>query len=158
MEPRLYARLLTLKKLTKIMQCYLCQSTHFSTRKGMVRDAPDMQILECENCGLVMISDQAHIHDGFYENSGMHGAELKPMEVWLAETEWDDQRRFEMIKALLPNRRLLDFGCGAGGFLSKAQMLTAEATGIELEARVRDYWEGKLEIAPSLDAVGGGMI
>jgi cyclopropane fatty-acyl-phospholipid synthase-like methyltransferase len=88
----------------------------------------------------------------------MHGAELKPMEVWLAETEWDDQRRFEMIKALLPNRRLLDFGCGAGGFLSKAQMLTAEATGIELEARVRDYWEGKLEIAPSLDAVGGGMI
>jgi SAM-dependent methyltransferase len=138
------------------MQCYLCQSTQFSIRKGVVRDVPDMQILECENCGLVMLHDQAHIHDGFYENSGMHGSDLIPMEAWLSETDWDDQRRFEMVKASLPNCRLLDFGCGAGGFLRKAQGLAVEVVGVELEARVQDYWAGQLKITPSLDAVGGG--
>ncbi|MBD2428492.1 class I SAM-dependent methyltransferase [Phormidium sp. FACHB-1136] len=138
------------------MQCYLCQSSQFFTRKGAVRDAPNMQILECEDCGLVMLHDQAHIHDGFYENSGMHGSDPIPMEAWLSETDWDDQRRFEMVKAILPNKRLLDFGCGAGGFLRKAQRLAAEVVGVELEIRVQDYWADQLKIAPSLDAVGGG--
>jgi len=103
-----------------------------------------------------MLHDQAHIHDGFYENSGMHGSDPIPMEAWLSETDWDDQRRFEMVKAILPNKRLLDFGCGAGGFLRKAQRLAAEVVGVELEIRVQDYWADQLKIAPSLDAVGGG--
>jgi len=137
------------------MQCYLCQSACFSTRKGVVRDAPDMKILECENCGLVMLNDQAHIYDQFYENSRMHGTDPKPMEVWLAESEWDDERRFELVKAMLPNKRLLYFGCGAGGFLRKTQGLAMEVVGVELEARVQKYWAGQLKITPSLDAVGG---
>ena len=65
------------------MQCYLCQSSQFFTRKGAVRDAPDMQILECKNCGLVMLHDNAHINDRFYENSGMHGSDPISMEAWL---------------------------------------------------------------------------
>lgn len=138
------------------MQCYLCQSSRFFTRKGAVRDAPDMQILECENCGLVMLHDNAHINDRFYENSGMHGSNPISMEAWLSETEWDDQRRFELVKAMLPNKRLLDFGCGAGGFLRKVQKLAAEVVGVELESRVRDYWSGQLKIVPSLDSAGGG--
>ena len=90
-------------------------------RKGEVRDARDMQILECDNCGLVMLNACDHIVPGFYENSGMHGAQPTPMAVWLKETEWDDQRRFDMVKPRLPNKSLLDFGCGAAGFLQRAK-------------------------------------
>jgi len=85
----------------------------------------------------------------------MHGTDPKLMEVWLAESEWDDERRFELVKAMLPNKRLLYFGCGAGGFLRKTQGLAMEVVGVELEARVQKYWAGQLKITPSLDAVGG---
>lgn len=138
------------------MNCYLCTSSHFTLRKGEVRDAPSMQILQCGNCGLVTLSDRSQIVPGFYENSGMHGNELIPMEVWLRETECDDQRRFEMVKVMLPNKRVLDFGCGAAGFLQRVKALAAEVTGIELEARVRDYWTGQLDIVSSVEAAGCG--
>ena len=54
------------------------------------------------------------------------------MDSWLKDTEWDDQRRFEMVKAMLSNKRLLDFGCGAAGFLQRAKTLAADVIGIEL--------------------------
>ncbi len=118
------------------MNCYLCQSPHFTVRKGEVRDAPEMGIFQCDNCGFVTLSTTSHIAPGFYENSGMHGSAPTSIEEWLKDTEWDDQRRFEMLQPMLPNKRLLDFGCGAAGFLNRARFLAADVTGIELEARI----------------------
>lgn len=138
------------------MNCYLCQSSAFITRKGEVRDAIGMKIIECKDCGLVTLDATDHIVPGFYENSGMHGAELMPINEWLRESEEDDQRRFEMVKTMLPNKRLLDFGCGAAGFLKYANSLAANVTGIELEKRVRDYWKGQIKIVPRIEAAGGG--
>lgn len=138
------------------MICYLCRSSDFTARKGEVRDAPSMRIIKCENCGLVTLSSTDHIVPGFYESSGMHGAEPTPIDVWLKETDWDDQRRFDMIKAMLPNKKLLDFGCGAGGFLQLARSLATDVAGVELETRVRDYWAGQINIVPSIEAAGGG--
>jgi len=138
------------------MKCYLCESTSFNTRKGQVRDAPDLKILECADCNFVYLSSLEHIQPGFYEDSGMHGIEPVPMETWLKDTDWDDQRRFDMLKTMLTNKKLLDFGCGAGGFLIKAQSLADSAAGIELEHRVREYFNGKLSIYPNLESAGGG--
>ena len=131
------------------MKCYLCESTSFTTRKGKVRDAPDLNILECANCGLVSLSSVEHIQPGFYEESGMHGTVAMPMDTWLKETDWDDQRRFDMLKPQIQNKRLLDFGCGAGGFINKAQHLADTVTGIELEQRVHEYWEDQIKIYSS---------
>lgn len=138
------------------MSCYLCNSDSFHLRKGAVRDAPEMRIVECDGCGLVSLSQTDHIASDFYENSGMHGEALVPMDAWLRASEWDDRRRFEMVKSMLPNKRVLDFGCGAGGFLQKAQTLAAEVTGIELEARVRDHWAGRVNILSSVEAAAAG--
>jgi 2-polyprenyl-3-methyl-5-hydroxy-6-metoxy-1,4-benzoquinol methylase len=138
------------------MNCYLCEATSFSTRKGEVRDNPSLQIIECNNCGLVFLSDDSHIKKDFYANSGMHGEKPISMEAWLKETEWDDLRRYKMLRSALPNQTLLDFGCGAGGFLSMASSLTETATGIELEARVINHWKGKINIVKNIDGVGGG--
>ena len=136
------------------MYCYLCKSTSFTSRKGQVRDAPDLKILECTKCGLVTLSSLSHIEAGFYEKSGMHGAEPKSMAAWLKATEWDDQRRFEMLKPMLPNKKVLDFGCGAGGFLNKAQQLAASVDGIELEIRVQEYWRERFTIHPGVEFAG----
>lgn len=102
-----------------------------------------------------MLSSLTHINPGFYEESGMHGGSMVPVETWLRETDWDDQRRFEMLKSMITNRNVLDFGSGAGGFLCKAKTLAAKAEGIELEKRVHEFWGEKLTLHKSPDTVDG---
>ncbi len=138
------------------MNCYLCKSPSFKTRDGQVRDAPELKILECASCGLVTLDSVDHIRSGFYEQSGMHGAEPAPIEEWLKDTDWDDQRRFDMLKPMLPNKKVLDFGCGSGGFLIKAKNLAGVVEGIELEKRVRDHWKGLITIHPDAESSGIG--
>jgi 2-polyprenyl-3-methyl-5-hydroxy-6-metoxy-1,4-benzoquinol methylase len=138
-----------------VSNCYLCESATLKIRKGQVRDMPDLKILECTNCGLVTLSSLEHIQSGFYEESGMHGTVPMPMSVWLKDTDWDDQRRLEMLKSMISNKKLLDFGCGAGGFLNKAQHLAYTVAGIEIERRVREYWEDRISIYQDVETAGG---
>lgn len=137
------------------MSCYVCQSTLFVERKGRVRDLPDIKVLECSECGLVYLSDTDHIQPGFYENSGMHEGGGRSIENWLKDTDWDDQRRYEMLKSILPNKKVLDFGCGAGGFLLKVQPFVSEIAGVELELRVHDYWSSRIPLYEDIAAVKG---
>jgi len=138
------------------MTCYLCNHPDFSVRKGAVRDNPSLQIIECTNCSLVALSSLQHIQAGHYEESGMHGDALPSIESWLRDSEQDDQRRFEMLKSVMVNRKVLDFGCGAAGFVRKAQSLAAEVAGVELESRVREYWGDSIALHGGLEDVGGG--
>jgi 2-polyprenyl-3-methyl-5-hydroxy-6-metoxy-1,4-benzoquinol methylase len=137
------------------MICYLCKSKYFKVRQGAVRDNPALQIIECYDCSLVTLNSFDHVQVGHYENSGMHGDDPRSVEAWLRETDQDDQRRFTMLKSALVNQRLLDFGCGAAGFLYKSQSLAAEVSGIELERRVHEFWKGDLNIFHTLDEVIG---
>lgn len=139
------------------MKCYLCDSEIFKTRDGQVRDAPALKVLECLGCGLVTLSSLEHIQDSFYEDSGMHGVNLVSIDNWLKDTDWDDQRRFDMLKPLIKNKHLLDFGCGAGGFLNKARHVAALTNGVELEIRIQEHWRGKINISSSIEMVNGNF-
>lgn len=133
------------------MHCYFCGPSSLTSRKGKVRDNPNLRILECSNCGLVFLNDFKHITDDFYKKSGMHGVEKVSMEDWLAETAEDDERRFKTFKNFFKKKTLLDFGCGAGGFLLRAENYAQKVCGIELEARVLSYWAGKFDIYDCLE-------
>lgn len=137
------------------MNCYLCNSSSFAKRKGLVRDAPELNIFECCQCGLVFLSNVEHMRPDFYENSGMHGSDPVSVDEWLKNSLSDDQRRFEMLRTMLPNRKLLDFGCGAAGFLLKAQSIASDVAGIELERRIRDHWSGQISLFEKLDLADG---
>ena len=121
-------------------RCYLCGGTEFNKRPGSVRDRPELEVFECASCGLVFLSSFDHIRDGFYESSEMHGEETPDVQAWLKDTAWDDKRRFQYLKSVLPNRKLLDFGCGAGGFLLKARDMVATAHGVESEKRLSNHY------------------
>ncbi len=122
-------------------KCYLCGPQKIIKRPGTVRDNPELEILECASCGLVFFSSLDHIKDGFYESSGMHGKEILDIQDWLRDTEGDDKRRFKYLESLLPNSKLLDYGCGVGGFLLNARELTETAHGVELESRLKNYFQ-----------------
>jgi 2-polyprenyl-3-methyl-5-hydroxy-6-metoxy-1,4-benzoquinol methylase len=137
-----------------LKNCYLCDSTKLKPKKGQVRDREDLKILECQNCGLVFLDSHKHLHQEHYEKSGMHGENLLALTEWLQKTNADDQRRFDLLTSLLPGKKVLDFGCGAGGFLSKVQPLAAEVTGIEPERRVQEFWrDSKIRIYSNIEQV-----
>jgi 2-polyprenyl-3-methyl-5-hydroxy-6-metoxy-1,4-benzoquinol methylase len=134
-------------KMKDVKKCYLCGCQEFNKKPGSVRDNSDLEIWGCASCGLVFLSSFDHIKESFYESSKMHGEEMLCIETWLKETEWDDERRFQYLKSALTNCRLLDFGCGAGGFLLKARRLAETAHGIELEASLSNhYYESGLTV------------
>ena len=122
--------------MEKQRKCYLCGNTEFNKRPGSVRDRPELDIFECASCGLVFLSSFDHVRVGFYENS-----EMPDVQIWLRNTAWDDERRFKYLKSVLPNCSLLDFGCGAGGFLLKARELTVKAHGVEPQRRLKKHFQ-----------------
>lgn len=135
------------------MTCYLCGGKDHRKRPGSVRDNPDLEVYECRSCGLVFLSSFDHIHDKFYESSGMHDGEVD-IASWVVDTAWDDDRRFDFLKTLLENRSVLDFGCGNGGFLLRARKTARRVEGIELEERLQPYFKGNgLTVHASIDNV-----
>ncbi|MBU1086373.1 MAG: class I SAM-dependent methyltransferase [Candidatus Omnitrophica bacterium] len=122
-------------------KCYLCQGENFSQRPGSVRDNSRLKILECTSCGLVFLSSFSHIENDFYENSNMHMDKSLKVDDWIKRTEVDDQRRFEFLEDILPQRSLLDFGCGTGNFITKASCLTNKVFGLEPEMRLREHFD-----------------
>jgi hypothetical protein len=127
--------------MTDVKKCYLCGSTEFNKRPGSVRDNTELEVVECASCKLVFLSSFDHIRDGFYESSEMHGKEMPDVQTWLKETAWDDERRFQYLKQVLPNRKLLDFGCGAGGFLLKARELAEKAHCLEPDSLLTSHFQ-----------------
>lgn len=143
-----------LRNLNK-KRCYLCGASKFILRPGSVRDNPKLKILECSICHLVTLSSYSHIIDQFYENSSMHNDQKLDPQNWLNETYMDDEIRFRFCKPLLQNRTILDFGCGAGGFLLRAKNIAYQAEGLELEIRLRSYFEEiGLKVFSRLEEIG----
>lgn len=136
------------------MDCYLCGASEHRLRDGAVRDDPGLSILECAKCGLVALSETEQIAKGHYEDSGMHGAALPPMETWLRTTEEDDRRRLEILRSSILNKTLLDFGSGACGFLKMAEPFASRVSGVEPERRVREHYAGELELFGSVEEAG----
>ena len=138
------------------MSCYLCQNDKYTTRPGSVRDNKDINILECDNCGLVFLSSFNHIKKSHYEDSGMHDREALDIDKWLETTEEDDKRRYQFVKEKITNKAVLDFGCGIGGFLNLVKNSASKADGVELEKALQSsFKQRKLNVFSNLSLVRG---
>jgi len=136
-------------------RCYLCGSENLLKRCGTVRDNADIDILQCSNCGLVFLSSFEHIHTTFYEDSGMHARDIDT-NAWLRQSAADDERRYKQLRRTIENKRLLDFGCGAGGFLMHARHTASSCCGVEVESRLAGHFsKNSLEVYNNLCNVPG---
>jgi 2-polyprenyl-3-methyl-5-hydroxy-6-metoxy-1,4-benzoquinol methylase len=138
-----------------LTSCYLCGGNQFGKKKGKVRDNPDLEIIECLSCGLVFLSSFDHIHTDFYQEARMHD-EPVDIETWLKDSAWDDDRRFIFLKRVIENKSVLDFGCGAGGFLTRARTLASNVAGVDVETRLKPHFrkEGLEVFTDIADAKG----
>lgn len=125
------------------LQCPICSSLGVLIHKG-TRDVGAIDVYQCSNCGTKFLSNLDGEKD--YENGFMH--EKNPlsgldMEKKLQSLHKDDKRRFEKVKELCRNKKVLDFGCGFGGFLNYCSEVTDMCCGVELGKDERDYLKSK---------------
>lgn len=55
------------------------------------------------------------------------------MAAWLKESRYDDARRVNYCLKLSRGKRVLDYGCGAGGFLIQLKDIAKSVAGIDIE-------------------------
>lgn len=107
-----------------------------------VRDRDDVDVYKCSNCEtkfLVSSSILQNDYESGFMYSETHTLSPLSIEARLKEFEPDDVRRYNMVKEMCTNKKVLDFGCGFGGFLSRIKDVAQKAVGVELSEEERNY-------------------
>lgn len=119
-------------------RCRLCNGENFKIIHRGTRDNPDIDVLKCDACGLVFLS-QNIADNRFYMDSQMHSG--IDFDTWRNNTFADDKRRFLKYKDLINGKQILDFGCGNGGFLKliKEQGSGRYAAGLDLDVAAMEH-------------------
>lgn len=125
-------------------RCPICKGEEITLVHKGTRDNEKIDVYLCRDCGTKFLSITDQDYD--YENGFMH--ESNPLselniEQRLQASQEDDLRRFHMVKTICSGKRVLDFGCGFGGFLSYISQVTDLANGVELGKDERNYLNGK---------------
>lgn len=113
-------------------KCSLCSGENIVLRHPHVRDNKELHVLECQDCGLVFLNTFNHISEQFYEDSGMLSNDIS-FKQYRQQSFKDDQRRANQLKEKIRGKTVLDFGCGAGGFLNLIKENTSTVAGVELD-------------------------
>ncbi|WP_391120342.1 class I SAM-dependent methyltransferase [Psychrobacillus sp. L3] len=138
-----------------MQNCSLCQSKNIKIRYPYVRDSKELQVLECEDCGLVFLSSFEHVTDAFYEESGMLKGTVD-LKKYRQQSYKDDQRRANSLRDKLIGKKVLDFGCGAGGFLHLIQDYADIAVGVELDKQInRTINDEGVKCFPNIENIEG---
>lgn len=139
-----------------MQSCYLCNGSQFNLLHQGVRDNPKIDVLECKQCGLVCLSAFEHIDDSFYEESSMLGGKVDLVKYRIQSLS-DDKRRFLMLEESIKNNRILDFGCGGGGFIKLASEIANKVNGVELDRSIRETLTrvDQFEVFRSIDEIVG---
>jgi SAM-dependent methyltransferase len=114
--------------------CLFCDGSLMPTGDSC-GDRPDLAILRCKDCGLERVSDFAHANVDHYAADDYFPADDGP--IYAREARWNI-KRIENCLTYLPNadhRRILDFGCGIGGFLKRAKPHFGGVVGFDLSRR-----------------------
>ena len=139
-----------------LKNCHVCGKSNWKKVQGKLRDKPEIGIIKCSSCGLVTLETTNHISEQLYQDSKMRpGAKNEEWVSILKHCLRDDQRRVKQFRPLIENKSVLDFGCGSGGFLLKAEDVAKDVCGIELDEyfvnKLRS--EGKIKIFNSVSDI-----
>lgn len=108
---------------------------HYGTR-----DNDKINVYECQDCKTKFLLSAEQNPD--YENGYMHeknGLLSYDIREYLKSLQKDDLRRYHMVKELCRNKKVLDFGCGFGGFLDYIKEVTDGCIGVELGKDERNH-------------------
>ena len=145
------------------MKCILCGNEEFECIHRGTRDVSNINVMKCSRCGMVQLDNLQYNTDCNYSEGGMLKNTYSvtsdevcdiSWDMWLKETEQDDIRRYEALKEICRDKRILEFGCGNGGFLRRIKGVASDVVGVELMDEAREHIRGeKIEVFKYLDEV-----
>lgn len=126
-------------------KCIVCDGHEFTVIHHGTRDIHDMDVLKCNNCGMVRLASFDHIKD-YYENSEMRQNKIINS-MAIDERIKNDVRRSSFFLPDYIGKDILDFGCGLGGFLKNARNYANSVAGVEKdEELIRTLQDSQIDI------------
>ena len=101
-------------------------------------DNSEILVGSCPACGLTQLATFGHISVDHYKADTYFPLDL---EAWRQrEQRWNIKRLRKLLEYMpdICNLRVLDFGCGSGGFLYQTQGLVHNLIGFDLSSRICD--------------------
>ncbi|SET48333.1 class I SAM-dependent methyltransferase [[Clostridium] polysaccharolyticum] len=120
------------------MKCRICRGELRFIHSG-TRDREDVDVYECIDCHTKQLNvfGENDYASGFMNGkSSMSSEEIKKR---LSNCSKDDTRRADYMLPKIGDKKVLDFGCGYGGFLNKIRNNVSTCMGIELSSSERHY-------------------
>lgn len=129
----------------KQQACPICGSASLNKRGDKLRDSETISVLQCGSCQHVFLDSFDHVNEDYFVNDAfllskpfLHGIEER-----LRHYEAENQERALRIGPLVLNKRVLEFGCGAGALLEKICPLASSIEGLERTAGFRARLQAK---------------
>jgi len=131
------------------VKCYLCGSERNQKIHIGTRDNPNIDVMQCFDCGLTYLSSFDHISDRFYSNSQM-------CDVFnvTRKTNVDTKRRIEFCIQDICEKSILEFGPGDCDFLMKVKKIASKVVGIEIDQEVHKRMGHKVRLYNKLESTG----
>ena len=93
------------------------------------RDVKGLSVYRDQCTGVIFIEDY-YVGDSVYNSGAYREGETYPVSY---ENTLDSQRRFSRYQQFIGGKAIVDFGCGAGGFLKLAKPVARSVLGVELQ-------------------------
>jgi len=104
------------------------------------------QLYYCRACGLRYTEPMEEAGPDFYQRSLLYAERQAPLETPAPREDWRYQTALSGMNPFT-HPRLLDIGCGDGGFLEKARQLGFVVAGFDADSRAVDYAREKRHLS-----------
>ncbi|MFN0042814.1 MAG: class I SAM-dependent methyltransferase [Alphaproteobacteria bacterium] len=102
-------------------------------REERLRDTDSIGVLECTACSHVFLNTFSHIDDAYFARGAFMKDKpfVSTIEDRLRHYAHETEERADRVAPLVVNKRVLDFGCGAGGLIERLAPLAKSIEGVE---------------------------
>jgi len=143
------------------VNCPRChqQATLFLKAKDHLVSGETFELMQCTPCDFLFTFPVPDDIGSYYDSSAYlsHHSQQQNLITFLYKTVRQIQlsRKIRLLEGLTPGRRLLDYGCGTGAFLSAARSHGFNCTGIEPDpdARIIAESTSRALVYPALDDI-----
>lgn len=102
------------------------------------RDRDDVSVWRCRRSGVYMLSGSDHVHERFYEDKEHPELAALGDRDRVVAAHWEDaERRVDLVRDAITNRRWLDIGAGAGAILDRLADSALETGAVEPQREFR---------------------
>lgn len=130
-------------------RCVLCCATENTLIRTGARYAPEVEVRQCDACGLVFLSPLPSEDDlsEYYASTYVEEYEASDLEARFRENTEDARARVHRLESQLrPSTRLLEIGAGSGAFLRAVEPHVGTLVAVEPDTACRDWITGRLSV------------